>query len=253
VTFTTIATTNPLQRPFTEVSRLHTALRRSTGRPSFLRKRDLFDDFVSNNKITADMNIASVNLTTARDSVVKKWNKDDTHTFGPLDVHKNFPIFDGSIDCLVPGSGLGFSANAHLDTDVGVSVTLTIGYIVSGKIFPPRITRAAFTTALEGDAHAVFNVRAEAIGTFDTGLLKLYEIGLPELNIPGIITVGPSFVIQAQAKATLGVITQARITADYKLSKLQFVFPKDQGDSSATADNAAPLQRERSCSFIDSS
>jgi hypothetical protein len=67
--------------------------------------------------------------------------------------------------------GLGFSANAHLDTDVDVSVTLTVGYIISGKIFPPKITRAAFTTALEGGAQAVFNVRAEAIGTFDTGLL----------------------------------------------------------------------------------
>jgi len=241
VTFTTVATTNPFQRPFTQVSRLHTALRRSTGRPSFLRKRDLFDDFVSNNKITADV------------PRVKKWDKDDTQTFNLLDVHKNFTIFDGSINCPAFGSEPGFSANGHLDTDVDVSVTLTVGYVISGKIFPPSITRAVFTTALEGGAQAVFNVNVEAIGSFDTGLLRLYEFGLPALNIPGIITVGPAFVIQAQAKATLGVITQAKITAAYKLSKLQFVFPKDQGDSSATADNASPSSREYSCSFVNSS
>lgn len=158
MTFTTVATTNPLQRPFTRVSHLHAALRRSTGRPSFLRKRDLFDDFVSNNKITADVprvNPAPVNLTTTTgDSVVKKWDKDGTHTFNLLDVHKNFPIFDGSINCPAPGSGLGFSANAHLDTDVDVSVTLTVGYIISGKIFPPSITRAASMSVQRRSAHS---------------------------------------------------------------------------------------------------
>jgi len=227
---------------------MHAALRRSTGMPSFLRKRDLFDDFVSNNKITTDtprVNIASVNGTaTNSGSVVRKWDKGDTHTFNLLDVHKNFPIFDGSISCPAAGSGVGFSANAHLDADVDVSVNLTIGYILSGKIFPPGITRAAFTTALEGDAQAVFNVRADAIGSFDTGLLTLYEVGLPGLDIPGIITVGPSFAIKGQAQASLDVVTEAKITAAYKLPNLQFVFPKDQGSSSATADNAAPAQRE---------
>ena len=218
--------------------------------PSFVRKRDLFDEFVKNNKITADIprvNIASVNHTTTSGVVVKKWEKDGEHTYNLLDVHKNFPIFDGSINCPAPGPGI---ANAHLDTDVDISVTLTIGYIISGKIFPPGITRAAFTTALEGGAQAVFNVRAEAIGTFDTGLLTLYELGLPGLNIPGIITVGPTFAIHAQAQASLGVVAQAKITAAYKLPNLRFVFPKDQGDSSATADNAAPPQREISCSFM---
>lgn len=247
--FTTVATTNPLQRPFTQVSNLHSALRRSTGRPSSLRNRDLFDDFVGNNRITADVprvNIATVNRTTTASDLVKKWDNDGTHTFNLLDVHKNFTIFDGSIDC----SALGFSANAHLDTDVDVSVTLTIGYIISGKIFPPAITRAAFTTALEGAAQAVFNVNTEAIGTFDTGLLTLYELGLPGLTIPGIISVGPSFAIQAQAQASLGVITQAKITAAYNLTNLQVVFPKDQGDSSAAADNATPSKRECSCSLI---
>jgi len=215
--------------------------------PSFLRKRDLFDDFVNSNKITAGVprsNIASVNRTS--DSVVRKWDKGDTHTFNLLDVHQNFLIFDSSISCPAAGS----SMNAHLDADVDVSVTLTVGYIISGKIFPPKITRAAFTTALEGDAQAVFNVRAEAIGTFDTGLLTLYEFGLPGLNIPGIISVGPSFAIKGQAQVSLDAATQAKITAAYKLPNLQFVFPQDQGSSSAAADNAAPAQRECSYSFI---
>jgi hypothetical protein len=212
--------------------------------PSFISKRDLFDDFVSNNKIPTDAARAKRSATS--NLAAKDLDKSDTHTFNLLDVHQNFPIFDGSISC-PSGSGLGFSVNAHLDTDVDVSVTLTVGYIISGKIFPPSITRAAFTTAVEGNAQAVFNVRAEAIGTFDTGLLTLYEVGLPGLDIPGIITVGPSFAIKGQALASLGVVTQAKITAAYKLPNLQFVFPKDQGASNATADSAAPAQRECSC------
>jgi hypothetical protein len=248
VTFTTVATTNPLQRPLTEISRLHAALTHSTGKRSFFRKRDLFDEFVSNNKITTDgphVNIASVSRASDL-AVEKKWVKSDAHTFNLLDVHKNFPIFDSSIDCPASNSsgGLGLSAKAHIDADVDVSVTLTVGYIISGKIFPPSITRAAFTTALEGGAQAVFNVRADAIGTFDTGLLTLFEVSLPGLNIPGIITVSPTFAINGQAQASLDVTTQAKITAAYKLPKLQFVFPKDQGDSNADANDAAPAQRE---------
>ena len=249
MTFTTVATTNLLQRPFTQVSRLHAALRRSTGMPSFLPKRDLFNDFVNSNKITNDL-LQVNNRTPTADSVVRKWDKSDTQSFNLLDLHQNFLIFDGSISCPVPGSELGASVNAHLDTDLDVSVTLTVGYIISGTIFPPSITRAAFTTALEGNTQAVFNVRAEAIGTFDTGLLPLYNVGLPGLDIPGIISVGPSFVINGQAQVSLGVATQAKITAAYKLSNLQFVFPQDQGGSSAAADNAAPTQREYSYSFI---
>ena len=220
--------------------------------PSFLPKRDLFADFVNSNKISTDLprvNSAAVNRTATGDSVVKKWDNSDTHSFNLLDVHQNFMIFDGSIGCPVSDSGLGASVNAHLDADVDVSVTLTVGYIISGKIFPPSITRAAFTTALEGDTQAVFNVRAEAIGTFDTGLLTLYNVGLPGLDIPGIISVGPSFAIKGQAQVSLAVATQAKITAAHKLVNLQFVFPQDQGGSSAAADNAAPAQRE-CCSFI---
>jgi hypothetical protein len=80
---------------------------------------------------------------------------------------------------------------------------------------------------------ATFNVDANAKGTFDTPDLKIFEVGLPGLDFPGILSVGPSFSVNARASADLGIVADISIGASISLPELQFTFPPSEGKSSA--------------------
>lgn len=98
--------------------------------------------------------------------------------------------------------------------------------------------------ALNGGAQAVFHLNADLTGKFDTGLVALYDSDYSGLSIPGIISVGPRFSINAQAVGKLDVTTDATVTACYTLPNLQMVYPQDQGASNANADQNTQSNRE---------
>jgi len=95
------------------------------------------------------------------------------------------------------------------------------------------VFKQAFTGGLTGDVSATFNVAASAKGTFQTPDLPLFEVGIPGLNFPGIVSVGPSFSINANALAELGVTADISVTASLALPEVQFTFPPSEGESSA--------------------
>ncbi len=107
----------------------------------------------------------------------------------------------------------------------------------------------AFTGGLSGDVSATFNVNANAKGTFQTPDVKLFEVGLPGLSFPGIISVGPSFSINANANAELGVVADISVGASIALPEVQFTFPRTEGDSSAKV-NPKDARASRSAYFV---
>jgi len=66
--------------------------------------------------------------------------------------------------------------------------------------------------------------------------VKLFEVDLPGLSFPGIVSVGPSFGINANAKAELGVVAHLSVGASFALPDVQSTFPPFEGDSSAKVD-----------------
>jgi len=120
-----------------------------------------------------------------------------------------------------------------VDVDVTAALTADVGFIVTGSLVPPSIEKLAFTGGLSGDASDTFNINANAKGTFQTPDLKIFEIGLPGLNFPGIVSVGPSFSINANAQAELGVVADVSVTAAISLPAVQFTFPASEGESFA--------------------
>lgn len=95
------------------------------------------------------------------------------------------------------------------------------------------LSTQAFTGGLSGDVSATFNVNANAKGTFQTPDVTLFEVGLPGLSFPGIISVGPSFSINANANAELDVVADISVGASIALPEVQFTFPPTEGKSSA--------------------
>ena len=80
-------------------------------------------------------------------------------------------------------------------------------------------------------------------GRLDSGLIKLLEVGIPGLSFPGsvssiglyqddspvcsILTIGPSFRVDARATAALDMNADLKVGISYKLDNAVLVFPSD--------------------------
>jgi len=112
---------------------------------------------------------------------------------------------------------------------------LTNWYAGTLHEIPPRPDQSqqAFTGGLTGTAAATFNISVSAQGTITTPNVKILEIGLPGLDFPGILAIGPVFTINARAEADLDIVADLSLGASLDMSQMQFTFPASAGASSA--------------------
>jgi hypothetical protein len=251
VSLTALATTNPLQRPLASTQNLRRALgddgslnarspRELVARE--IRRRDLFADFVGGNQIPPGVN-ANAGVTNASSSSnttdhlmssgawTDQWNKQ----YNIFNIQDSFPVMNVDLSCDQNGNIPAFHAGANIDANVNIQATVTVGFIVSGTIIPPAITKAAFTSALDGGSQVAFNISTVAQGSFDTGLVPFWSSGIPGMSIPGILDIGPTFSINGQATGNVSVCTNSVITASYQFPGTSMVFPQDEGPSTGQA------------------
>ncbi|TDL21237.1 hypothetical protein BD410DRAFT_771726 [Rickenella mellea] len=159
-------------------------------------------------------------------------------TLPPIDVNKNFPVFNASVQCGPASAKIDINANAKAHAQV------TLGVVAAGTLVPPSITQFATYTGLTASMDGKLNIVADAAGTLDSGAVTLFQVGLPGLNFPGILSVGPEFKLNAQTKATLDVNVNMAVDLSYDVNKLQLFFPPLNGEVSNGAINPrnAPLQ-----------
>lgn len=74
-------------------------------------------------------------------SLVSRITKSKTFNLPPINLHRDFNLFNASIDCPATAAGAGFSAGLDVDVNVGVDAQVAFGFTVSGKIFWPKITK----------------------------------------------------------------------------------------------------------------
>ncbi|KAJ3506385.1 hypothetical protein NLJ89_g6898 [Agrocybe chaxingu] len=153
---------------------------------------------------------------------IKKLNTFDVEKSGnvlDVGVDKNFNLIDESLDCP--------PVAASIKVDVGASATaaVALGVAVSGTIIPPLIDDFAIISTLNADLQGNLTVNAGVTGTLDSGKILLFEAAIPGLNFPGILTIGPSFQLNAQAKASLDLNLGMTVGISYKIDKAELVFP----------------------------
>lgn len=125
-----------------------------------------------------------------------------------------------------------FAIFATLDGDIGGTVTVDV---IAGVSLDVRI-RAQVHMLI------IFQV------SLDTGLLELFQVGLPALSFPGydaplveclqnlitrssVLTIGPSFVLNARAYALLEADMEMNVDLAYTISGAKMYFPPNKGSS----------------------
>lgn len=166
---------------------------------------------------------------------------DKTKTLKPIEFNKAFTLVDETLNC-PPIQG-----RLKVDVDAKGNAAASINVAAEGTIIPPKVKDFAVTANLDGAIDGVINVAAGLTGRLDSGLIKLIEVGIPGLSFPGILTIGPSFRVDARATAALDMNADLKVGISYKLDNAVLVFPADskkaqqQGSSFKVGDTPLKL------------
>ncbi|PPQ93459.1 hypothetical protein CVT25_008563 [Psilocybe cyanescens] len=159
-------------------------------------------------------------------SSLNDFNVDKSTTLSPVDVDKSFNLLDKSISCPP------VDASVKVDADAKAHAVASIGVAASGTILPPEVTAFSLIAGLTADLDGSIDMQATASGTLDSGKIKLFEVGIPGLDFPGVLTIGPSFVINGQATATLDLDVGLTVGISYTIDNAQLTFPPSSQQSS---------------------
>ncbi|KAF8186254.1 hypothetical protein BJ912DRAFT_972030 [Pholiota molesta] len=146
------------------------------------------------------------------------FNVNKSTTLPPFDLDKPFNLVDQSVSCPP------VKATVKIDVDAKAHAVASIGLAASGTILPPT-WRASRWLLIDGSV----TMAADASGTLDSGKITLFEVGVPGLDFPGILTIGPSFKVEGQATATLDVGVELTVGLSYTINGAQLVFPPNSG------------------------
>ncbi|KAJ6587458.1 hypothetical protein DFH09DRAFT_1141142 [Mycena vulgaris] len=177
-------------------------------RATRLSQRGLFDSVKKAVKAVANLNSVNVNK-----SVNLK----------PLDFSKNVNLVNQQIKCGAVTAALTVDLNgkAHAAASVGVAAT--------GTIIPPKITDFAIITGLTANVAGTLDLQADVAGKVDSGKITLVNLGIPGLDFPGILTIGPSFQVSAQVTASLDVNVDMTVGINFAVNNAQLSFPPGSG------------------------
>ncbi|TDL21135.1 hypothetical protein BD410DRAFT_840835 [Rickenella mellea] len=156
------------------------------------------------------------------------FNQTKSTTLPPIDINQNFPIFNTSFAC--PGTS---GASININADAKAHADITLGVVAAGTIAPPSITEFALLAGLTANLDGTLNIGAALTGTLDSGLIPLFQVGVPGLDIPHVLTIGPDFTLNARATANLDIDVNMNIDLAYDVQNLQLVFPPVSGQPSS--------------------
>ncbi|KAH8829973.1 hypothetical protein DL96DRAFT_1461298 [Flagelloscypha sp. PMI_526] len=180
-------------------------------------------------KDVADKAVDKV-VDTAKDVVgdLNNVSIDESKTFPPLAINKKFNLVNQKVSC--PGRSAGLT----VDVNANAQVVVTVGIAAAGTIVPPNFEDFALTTTINGDISSSIDLKASVSGSLDSGKIQILSVGVPGFSLPGIITVGPAFKIDAQALATLDLNVDVNVGVSYKIENVQAIFPPRNGDKVGT-------------------
>ncbi|KAJ3547983.1 hypothetical protein NM688_g5348 [Phlebia brevispora] len=150
-----------------------------------------------------------------------------------VNIDKSLTILDLSQECSNEEYGVSFEAKIEVAAEVQANADVTFGVVAQGSIIPPSLDRFGVYSTFNADFEGTLTAEAAGQVSVDTGKKKLFEVGLPGLDFPGILTIGPSFQLLAEATATASGDASLSCGISYH-GNGQLYFPPSSGSSFAT-------------------
>ncbi|KAF8206079.1 hypothetical protein K438DRAFT_499039 [Mycena galopus ATCC 62051] len=160
-----------------------------------------------------------------------------------VNFKKTFPLFDEKLSCPAVGKIPAFDASVSGSVDACIVANATLAVTAVGTLTPANFTKFGVVVGLDADLEGTLTLTGSASATVDSGLIQLFEVGIPGLNFPGILEIGPTFKVQGQVVANLDVELDLTVDLSYCISGAKFFYPPDpyNTNSGQFTPNNSPL------------
>ncbi|KAJ6546623.1 hypothetical protein B0H10DRAFT_2131051 [Mycena sp. CBHHK59/15] len=148
-------------------------------------------------------------------------NLDKSITLPPLNLNKNINLLNQKINC---GP---VTASVNMNLDAKAKALATIGVAATGTLIPPKLTDFGVVAGLNANLDGTFTMHADASGSLDSGKIQLINLGIPGLNFPGILTVGPSFTVTGQVTGNVDLNLDMTVGVNFDVKNATLKFPSD--------------------------
>ncbi|KAJ3573067.1 hypothetical protein NP233_g2672 [Leucocoprinus birnbaumii] len=182
-------------------------------------------------------------------SSLNDFDVDKSTKLKPFDLNKSFNLIDKKIDCSAPlpvgskvNATVGVSGEVKVDVDAKVHAVASLGVVAAGTVIPPKVTDFGITSGLTANLDSTIKMTAGVGGSIDSGEIKLFEVGIPGLDFPGVLSIGPTFQVNAEGKATLDLDVDLNVGVKWSIDKAQFTFPKGGSKGGSFKPQNTPLE-----------
>ncbi|KAJ7174894.1 hypothetical protein C8R46DRAFT_1347894 [Mycena filopes] len=147
-------------------------------------------------------------------------DKSKTFDIKPITFNKSKNLFNKSIGC-GPVTG-----SISVDMTATGNLTPELTFDVVGQLVPPKFTTFSVLAGISGSASGSVTLKADITGQIDSGKIPVVPaIGIPGLDFPGVITVGPSFGVDAEFTGELELEMDLTVGMNLQLNNAQLTFP----------------------------
>ncbi|KZS89652.1 hypothetical protein SISNIDRAFT_489074 [Sistotremastrum niveocremeum HHB9708] len=142
-----------------------------------------------------------------------------------------YTIFSQSESCPGPPA-----IESNLDITVAGSAALNTryGFYLQGQIVPPKVSAAYLFFSSDANAQATFTILGQASVSYDSSVVQLASFGFPGLYYPGILTIGPSLVLEGWISGSLSIGGSYEASVGYTFPKTEFTLGQSSSDEIAT-------------------
>ncbi|KAF9445254.1 hypothetical protein P691DRAFT_785478 [Macrolepiota fuliginosa MF-IS2] len=165
-------------------------------------------------------------------------NFNKSTALGPINFNKDVNLINAQLPC-AQGAGADVTLAAKIDVEAGVNVTF--GVVASGTLVPPNVHSFGIESSITADLDGAIIMSAGVGGTLDSGSISIPAVEFPGLDFHGVLSVGPTFQVNARATASLNLDVDMRVGVNYHIGNAQFVFPGGEKNDGAFTPSDTPL------------
>ncbi|KAJ7143218.1 hypothetical protein C8R43DRAFT_891858 [Mycena crocata] len=146
---------------------------------------------------------------------------------GSLSFDKTVNLIDSTLDCSGSVAGIQGNLNAALRVDLAATANAEASVTVaaSGKVIPPSLTSFSVIAGMNANVAGTMTMTADVSGHIDSGKSNLVSTRLPGINFPGILTVGPTFKVDAQIVGDIELSMDMTVGLNFDVNNAQIAFP----------------------------
>ncbi|KAJ6551968.1 hypothetical protein B0H19DRAFT_1159503 [Mycena capillaripes] len=142
-----------------------------------------------------------------------------------VNFKKTFPLFDEKVSCPAVGKIPAFDASVSGSVDACMVANVTLAVTAVGTLMPANLTKFGVVVGVDADLEGTLTLKSSASATLDSGKVELFQVGIPGLDFPGILTIGPSFKVAGEVSGKVDIDMDLTVDLSYCISGAKLFYP----------------------------